>query len=115
MGRTPKRTGAAKHAGKKMAPKKPTPRQAIATPAQANNLVLESLASDSNRVIFDHIIGTHWPDDRKLDPPFDRMALAGLAANIKAHGVPVQTAQVQLCDDVQCVLDLMRAANPGGA
>ncbi|WP_426409479.1 hypothetical protein [Bradyrhizobium ganzhouense] len=113
MGRSPKRPAAAKSAAKK-APKKPARRQAIAGTAQANNLVLESLASDSNRVIFDHIIGTHWPDDRKLDPPFDRMALAGLAANIKAHGVPVQTAQVQLCDDVKCVLGLMRAANPGG-
>src|SRR4051794_26887463 len=113
MSRPPKRTGAAKAAAKK-APKKPATRRKSVSFASANNLVLESLSSDPNRVIFDHIIGTHWPDDRKLDPPFDKMALAGLAANIKAHGVPVQTAQVQLCDDVKCVLGLMRAANPGG-
>jgi hypothetical protein len=91
-------------------------RKPAAKPAStaARNLVTESLAADTNRVIFDHIIGTHWPDERKLDPPFDKFALAGLAANIKAHNVPVQTAQVQLCETVKCVLDLMRAANPGG-
>jgi len=101
-------------AGKKKAPVGGSKPAAKLAATIANNLVTESLAADANRVIFDHIIGTHWPDDRKLDPPFDRRALAGLAANIKAHGVPVQTAQVQLCGTVKCVLDLMRAANPGG-
>ncbi|MGY3487880.1 hypothetical protein ACVW1C_005763 [Bradyrhizobium sp. USDA 4011] len=104
---------AAKKGGKKAVKKLSSSRGGRAA-VRADNLVLESLAADSNRVIFDHIIGTHWPDDRKLDPPFDRLALAGLAANIKAHGVLVQTAQVQLCDDVKCVLGLMRTANPGG-
>ncbi|MDX3965519.1 MAG: hypothetical protein QHD01_02830 [Bradyrhizobium sp.] len=117
MGRTAKRTKTTKVAAKKSVrktTKKTAKPQAVASTFEARNLVLDSLASDTNRVIFDHIIGTHWPDDRKLDPPFDRLALAGLAANIKAHGIPVQTAQVQSCDDVKCVLDLMRAANPGG-
>ncbi|MCK1270826.1 MULTISPECIES: hypothetical protein [unclassified Bradyrhizobium] len=75
---------------------------------------LFGLAGRTNRAIFDECTGTHWPRDRKLDPPYSRYALAGLAAQIKQAGVPVQTAQVQMCDTVGCVLDLMKKANPGG-
>ena len=75
---------------------------------------LFGLVGRTNRTIFDECTSTHWPRDRKLEPPFSRYALAGLAAQIKQAGVPVQTAQVQMCDTVGCVLDLMKKVNPGG-
>jgi hypothetical protein len=75
---------------------------------------LESLAAPSNRAILDQAIGAHWPGTRKLNPPFDPMSRAGLAAKIRALGVPVQTAPVQTCTTVQCVLDVMKSVNPGG-
>lgn len=73
-----------------------------------------ALAPGSNRRLLDQILGGHYPDDTPLDPPFDSLARAGLAARIRRLGVLVDPAVVIACDTVGCVHAEMNRVNRGG-
>lgn len=75
---------------------------------------IRSVTSGSNGRLLDAILGGHFPDDTKLDPPFDGPARAGLAARIQRAGVPVSSAAVIACATVGCVRREMNRANPAG-
>ena len=113
----PKKSAKSKKAAKlprKSKSKVAAKKKSAVRPARPRGGSLESVAAISNRAVLDQAIGAHWPGTRKLNPPFDPMSLAGLAAKIRALGVKVQTAPVQMCQTVQCVLDHMKSVNPGG-
>jgi hypothetical protein len=68
----------------------------------------------TNRRLLDQILGGHYPDSAPLDPPFDGLARAGLAARIRRAGVLVNPAVVINCTIVKCVYTEMNRVNPGG-
>lgn len=71
-------------------------------------------AAGKNQRLLDRILGGHFPDDTKLDPPFDGLARAGLAARIRRESVPVDPARIVACTTVGCVRKEMNRVNPGG-
>jgi hypothetical protein len=68
----------------------------------------------ANRRLLDQILDGHYPDETPLDPPFDRIARAGLADRIAWAGVPVDPAVVIACTNVGCVHAEMNRVNQRG-
>ena len=76
--------------------------------------LLRPTGRGANDRVLDGILGGHYPDDTKLDPPYDGAARAGLADRIQRAGVPVSDAKIISCTTVGCVRGEMDRVNPGG-
>ncbi|MHC2432728.1 hypothetical protein [Bradyrhizobium sp. USDA 4451] len=91
---------------------------AVQSDAVFNDLLERNLLRPSGRGandrVLDGILGGHYPDDTKLDPPYDGAARAGLADRIQRAGVPVSDAKIISCTTVGCVRGEMDRVNPGG-
>jgi hypothetical protein len=116
--RTAKRRGRAEGATSALPTKRRGPaaeaRLPVSREEAAAHRPLPRIGPGANRRLLDQILNGRYPDETLLDPPFDRLARAGLAERIAWAGVPVDPAVVIACTNVGCVHAEMNRVNPRG-
>lgn len=86
----------------------------LASLGTATTTTLAPTGLGANRGLLNTILGGQYADATPLEPAFDGLARAGLAARIRRAGVPVNRAVIIACKTVGCVRAEMNRVNPAG-